>query len=248
MNPEVLSREIVEWLQEQVRVSGGKGTVFGLSGGLDSAVVAALCKRAFGRDCLALLLPCLSAEEDLEHGELVAKTVDIPFKVVRLDDVFQQLLLALGENYKDEMVSGSLEVANLKPRLRMTVLYYHAARNHYRVVGTGNKSEIMIGYFTKYGDGAVDLEPLGSLLKEEVRELAEYLVVPREIINKKPSAGLWEGQTDENEMGFSYKELDTYLKGGEVDRGLQEKIEKMISVSEHKRKMPPLYEKKSRQE
>ena len=243
MHPEVLSQEIVEWLKEQVGDSGGKGTVFGLSGGLDSAVVGILCKKAFDQNCLALLLPCFSEEIDREHGELLANSFDIPYKIVELDGVFRQLLSTLGEN-QNGADSSSLVVANLKPRLRMTVQYYYAAQNHYRVVGTGNKSEVMIGYFTKHGDGAVDLEPLGSLLKEEVRELAEHLSVPRVIIDKKPSAGLWEGQTDEKEMGFSYEDLDTYLKGGEVEPSLRDKIERLIRSSEHKRKLPPVYEKR----
>lgn len=239
-----LCTEIVTWLKRMVYSSGGKGAVFGLSGGIDSAVTGALCKRAFPDSCLGIIMPCYSKEIEVEHAKLVAKKLDLPSKIINLDGVFDEMLFSLRvERSRD--VHRELAVANIKPRLRMTVLYYFSATMHYRVVGTGNKSEIHIGYFTKYGDGGVDLEPLGSLTKGEVRELARYLGIPEEIIEKKPTAGLWEGQTDEDEMGFTYQELDSYLRGEEVSPAVKEKIEQMHLKSEHKRQLPSIFQKKS---
>ena len=230
----------MDWLREMVYSSGGRGAIFGLSGGLDSAVVAVLCKEVFGPYCLGLIMPCFSHVTDQAHAELLAERFDIPVKVIDLDAVFTQMLLALtGEGELEEQ--QNLAAANIKPRLRMAALYYWSARKHFRVIGAGNKSEIIIGYFTKHGDSGVDLEPLGSLLKEEVWELARYLDIPREIIDKPPTAGLWEGQTDEGEMGFSYDILDAYLRGEEIAPDLRDKIRTMQQTSEHKRNLPPIF-------
>ncbi len=238
MNMEKLCNEICHWLREEVTGSGGKGCVFGLSGGLDSAVVAVLCQKTFAAQCLALVMPCHSQPEDQEHALLLAERFQLPTRVVVLDPVYDQFITTLGATEHGE---NTLARANIKPRLRMSTLYYYAASLHYRVIGTGNKSEIMIGYFTKHGDGAVDLEPLGDLLKEDVYALARYLEIPEQIIGKKPSGGLWEGQTDEREMGFTYAALDHYLKGGTVDGAIEEKISLMEQQSMHKRKMPPVF-------
>ncbi|MGI6327619.1 MAG: NAD(+) synthase [Dethiobacteria bacterium] len=242
MNPAELCQDIIDWLRKGVLSSGGKGAIFGLSGGIDSALVAVLCKKAFDDQCLGLIMPCHSLDIDTEHALLLAREFEIPYMIVSLDGVFDQMLLSLGE--KPEDVEKSLAAANIKPRLRMTALYYHAAKNGYRVIGTGNKSEIVIGYFTKYGDAAVDLEPIGDLLKEEVMEISAYLGIPRVITDKEPSGGLWEGQTDEDEIGFSYSELDRYLRGCSIDPAVQKKIVEMQQGSEHKRCMPPIFHKK----
>ncbi len=242
MNPAELCRDIIGWLQKEVFSSGGKGAIFGLSGGIDSALVAVFCKKAFDNRCLGLIMPCHSLDIETEHALLLAREFEIPNMIVSLDGVFDQMLLSLGE--KPEEVGKSLAAANIKPRLRMTALYYHAAKNGYRVIGTGNKSEIVIGYFTKYGDAGVDLEPIGDLLKEEVMELSAYLEIPRVITDKEPSGGLWEGQTDEGEIGFSYSELDRYLRGGSIDPAVQKKIAERQQGSEHKRCMPPVFYKK----
>nr|MCU0256832.1 NAD(+) synthase [Vicinamibacterales bacterium] len=140
--------------------------------------------------------------------------------------------------------SARLAQANLKPRLRMTTLYYVANRLNYLVAGTGNRTEIAIGYYTKYGDGGVDLLPLGALVKSEVRALARELGVPAPIIEKPPSAGLWIGQTDEGEMGFTYAELEDYLLRGPdaVAPATVMKIERLVRASEHKRHLPPVFE------
>ncbi len=246
MSSEKICREIMDWLREMVYSTGGRGAIFGLSGGLDSAVVSVLCKKVFGPYSLGLIMPCYSQPEDQEHAGLVARKFDISVKVIKLDDVFTQMLRALtGEKeVEDPEIWQSMAAANIKPRLRMAALYYWSARLHYRVIGAGNKSEILIGYFTKHGDSGVDLEPLGNLLKEEVWELAHYLGIPLDIIDKPPTAGLWEGQTDEDEMGFSYPELDAYLQGEEIALALQEKIKTLQQSSEHKRNLPPVFPSK----
>lgn len=242
MDMEKLCREICAWLKEQVYASGGKGGVFGLSGGIDSAVVGVLCQKTFHDQCLALVMPCHSAAEDMEHALIVARQFQIPYRVIGLDAVFDQFLRALAvEQGADKKDKKDLSLANIKPRLRMNALYYFASQHSFRVIGTGNKSEISVGYFTKYGDGGVDFEPIGDLLKEEVYELARYLQIPQPILQKKPSGGLWEGQDDETEMGITYAELDCYLKGGTVDGAVAQKIGMRRKCSLHKQEMPPVF-------
>ncbi|SMB98252.1 NH(3)-dependent NAD(+) synthetase [Thermanaeromonas toyohensis ToBE] len=236
---EELAQKLVSWIQEKVKEGGCRGVVFGLSGGVDSATVAALCHRAFPKACLGLIMPCHSHPRDAEDARRVAEIFSIPVKTVLLDPVYDTLVEALtGHPYDPE--KRSLALANLKPRLRMTVLYYWANELNYLVVGTGNRSELAVGYFTKYGDGGVDILPLGNLVKTQVRELASYLGVPKEIINKPPSAGLWEGQTDEGEMGLTYAELDHYLLTGEAPPKVAERIKALATGSEHKRRLPAI--------
>ncbi len=246
MDMQIVEDKIVEWLRKQVKDAWCKGAVVGLSGGIDSACVAALCKKAFPNDVQGVIMPCMSNPEDREHGELLAKRFDIPLVVVDLETAFKDLFKSLtGESYNPAEHKG-LIVANIKPRLRMTVLYYYASKLNYLVMGTDNKSEEMIGYFTKYGDGGVDLLPIVDLYKRDIRKLAAHLGVPKDIITKKPSAGLWSGQTDEGEMGLSYDELDDILERMELGKGFEgldpakvEKVKKMVRNSEHKRRMPP---------
>lgn len=236
-----LSDSISDWIKEKVLGAGCRGVVFGLSGGLDSAVVALLCKKAFPVNCLALILPCNSLREDVIQAEEFAADFGIKHKEIELSNVFGSLCKKLeGEPCNNER---ELHVANLKPRLRMAALYYYAQKMNYLVIGTGNRSELMMGYFTKYGDGGVDLLPIGGLLKTEVRELAKELGVPKELIEKAPSAGLWHGQTDEAEMGITYAELDRVLLG-KLD-GIDEErillVRERVKKSEHKRRSPEIY-------
>ncbi len=236
---EELANKIIAWMREQVALAKRKGVVFGLSGGLDSAVVAVLCKRAFPDNALALIMPCYSSETDIEHARAVARQFHITTSTIALEGVLDSLLrvLPVGDY---EPATKKLAEANLKPRLRMLTLYYLANRLSYLVVGTGNRSEISIGYFTKYGDGAVDILPLGNLVKRRVRELAIYLGMPKEIIQKPPSAGLWVGQTDEGEMGITYEELDRYLIACEAGDEVKRKVDVMIAASAHKRVTPAI--------
>ena len=239
---ETLVQKLCVWMEDKVTEAKAEGIVFGLSGGLDSAVVAALSIRIFPQNTLALIIPCHSLEADINDALDFINKFNIPYKIIDVLKVYDSFIHLL--NDKEKEGSFKLAEANIKPRLRMTTLYYFANKLNYLVVGTGNKSELMIGYFTKYGDGGADILPLGNLLKSQVRELAEYLGIPKKIINKPPSAGLWEGQTDEKEIGISYEQLDKYLKTGKLNNKIiEKKIQDKITKSAHKRitpEKPPL--------
>ncbi len=230
-----LAEKLIAWIREKVLASGHKGVVLGMSGGIDSSIVAILCQRALPQSTLGVLMPCYSSQEDEEHALAVASKFSIPTKTVVLDSVFDTLLKVL----PDDSGASQLAKANLKARLRMLTLYCFANQLKYMVVGSSNRSELAIGYFTKYGDGGVDIIPLGNLVKGQVRELASFLGIPQEIIDKPPSAGLWPGQTDEGELGFSYDELDRYLVTGEASDEVRRKIESMMAAGDHKRQPPP---------
>lgn len=238
MSVEKLAKELVSWIKESVLAAGSKGVVFGMSGGIDSSVLAVLCRNAFPDTCLGVIMPCHSDRMDKEHAELVANKFHIPAKVVVLDEVFDNLVKVLpGDDY--DLATKRLAEANIKPRLRMLTLYYFANCLNYLVIGSSNRCEVFVGYFSKYGDGGVDLMPLGNLVKGQVRDLAVYLGVPKEIVDKPPSAGLWSGQTDEKEMGLTYKELDHYLLTGQAEGRVKERIESLVRNSGHKRCLPP---------
>jgi len=239
MNSEQLAEKLVTWIRDKVLAAGCKGVVVGMSGGLDSSVLAVLCQRVFSQNTLGVIMPCHSPSEDKAHAQAVASKFSIPTIEVVLDDTYSALLEALPD-YKEGSTISHIAQANLKVRLRMLTLYYIANQQGYMVAGASNRSEISVGYFTKYGDGGVDIMPLGNLVKAQVRELAGFLGIPQPIIDKPPSAGLWEGQTDEDELGFSYAELDRYLLTGEVSGKVREKIESMIATSAHKRSLPPI--------
>jgi len=239
---------IVKWMKDMVRDAGCSGGVLGLSGGIDSSTVAALCRKAFGDNCLGLILPCHSLEADIEDAKLVAEHFEMKYKTVDLTSTFDAIMKELDSNF-DLNKQKALEVMNIKPRLRMTALYYYANKLKYMVMGTGNKSEILMGYFTKYGDGGVDIEPLGDLTKTEVYEIAKILGVPDKIIRRVPTAGLFNGQTDEGEMGITYKELDHIIdcmEEGNLDECDNEKVQLVKSTirkMKHKSNPPPLWKK-----
>ena len=230
------------WIRKKVEEASAEGVILGMSGGLDSSVTAVLCKNAFPKSTLGLIMPCFSDPEDIAHVKQVAEKFDIETRKVDLSPIFLTVLETLESRAYEEDIA----TANLKPRLRMLVLYYFANKLNYLVVGTGNKSELMIGYFTKYGDGGVDLLPLGDLLKTEVRALAEVLDIPKAIIEMPPSAGLWAGQTDETEIGMSYEVLDGVLKaiasndfaGCDMDK--VEMVKDMVKKAGHKREKTPV--------
>lgn len=237
---DALIDDIAHWIRHQVTMAGAGGAVLGMSGGLDSSVAAALCKHALHDAVRGLILPCHSDLSDEAHALTVARQFDITTSKVDLGPVFDLL--------KTTLQPGSrLSLGNLKARLRMVVIYYYANELGYLVVGSGNKSELMTGYFTKHGDGAVDLLPLGGLLKTQVRQLARGLTIPREILDKPPSAGLWEGQTDEGEIGITYEELDRAilaLQGSQSDHlgdEVLDRVRQMISRTHHKRAPVPTY-------
>ncbi|MGE5391652.1 MAG: NAD(+) synthase [Deltaproteobacteria bacterium] len=242
MNAETVVNHLVDWLREKVTEAGVNGVVVGVSGGIDSAVAAVIAKKAFPETVMALMLPCESEFTDIIHGQLLLEKFKIPFRIVDLDNAYHALITKYESYIKIDGKKGQLLRANIKPRLRMMTLYYSAQGRNLLVMGTSNKSEIYMGYATKWGDNAVDLQLLGDLTKKEVYELARYLGIPDVIINKPPSAGLWTGQTDEDEMGFSYQDLDAYLEGREIDPKVSELIEKMHKQSEHKRRGVPIAE------
>jgi NAD+ synthase len=235
-----MKKKLVSWIKGQLKQADAKGIVIGLSGGIDSSVVAALAKDAVGKSrVLGLLLPCHSQARDLKDAQIIAKRLGIKAELIDLSCAYDNLLKVLPK-------TSNLAQANLKARLRMSVLYYFANKKNYLVCGTGNKSELMVGYFTKYGDGGVDILPIGDLLKKDVKVLAKELGIPEHIITKPPTAGLWPGQTDEAEMGITYKELDDIL--GRIEKGKKQvfsgekinKVKEKIVRSAHKRQGPKI--------
>ncbi len=256
-----LTTQIVTWLRERLGESGAKRFVLGLSGGVDSAVVCGLCARAAGHErVLGVIMPSSSNPDDAESARLVASTFDVPTVTIDLTDVTETFYSAMptqealtaalgtgpGEPWQDAQL---LATANVRPRLRMTTLYYLANLCGGIVVGTGNKSEASVGYFTKYGDGGVDLLPIIDLFKFEVRAVARELGVPQSVIDRPPSAGLWANQTDEEELGISYAELDQTLlaiEGGDTSEVAPETLERVLAlhrVSEHKRRPVPSFKR-----
>lgn len=236
-----LADRIATWLRSYAQQAGAQGYVVGLSGGIDSAVVGALCRRAVGDQTLGVLMPCHSIAEDGEMARLVAEAFQLETVEVDLGPAFDALVAAM------PVELSHMGKANIKPRLRMATVYALAQTRGYLVAGTGNKSELMVGYFTKYGDGGVDLEPLGELYKWQVRELARVLGVPQPIIDRPPSAGIWLGQTDEGEMGITYAELDATLAAieqgqtGDIAPAALAKVQGMMARSDHKRHTPPVF-------
>jgi NAD+ synthase len=231
-----MKNKVILWIKQKVKDSGAKGIVLGLSGGIDSAVVAALAKKAVGvNNLLVLFMPCNSNPQDLKDAKLVAHKLGLKSKLVELSAVYNNFMKVLPG-------AVSLAQGNLKPRLRMSTLYYFANKLNYLVCGTGNKSELLVGYFTKYGDGGVDILPIADLFKRQVRQLAKELKIPQAIITKPPTAGLWHGQTDEGEMGITYNELDDILdrfcnhKKQISGSKKADKVIRMYKNSEHKRK------------
>jgi len=204
-----LLKKIIDWTEQVRKSAGADGYIIGLSGGVDSSLLARICQKT-GSGILGVIMPCASISGDLEDAKLLADKFDISYLTIDLTSSYNQLIEAFQEKSGKEV--SKIVLANLKARLRMTTLYFLGNLNNYIVTGTGNSSEEAIGYFTKYGDGGVDILPIGSLFKSEVRELAQFLDIPEKIINKAPSAGLWPGQTDEEEIGVSYNKIEDIIR------------------------------------
>ncbi len=238
---------IESFIAHHVEASGRKGVVLGLSGGVDSALVARLCADALGPErILGLGLPEGTGGEDLDDARGYAETLGIGFRTVDIAPLAASFEAALKPKRSHRIARG-----NLRARARMVVLYFVANTEDRVVMGTGNKSEILVGYFTRWGDGGADFLPIGDLYKTQVWAMARHLGLPKKIVDKVPTAGLWAGQTDEGELGISYDDLDRVLLGIELQmdpEAIAEKagvalaevrrIEALVAATAFKRKMP----------
>lgn len=234
---------IVTWLTEQVEQTKVEGLIVGLSGGLDSAVVAHLMERACPGRALAVIMPIHSNPDDLVDAQAVVETSGIQSLTVDLttthDQMFQAIQRPVLESKQWDEDQTRIANANLRARLRMSTLYTLATNYRYLVVGTDNAAEWYTGYFTKYGDGGVDIQPIIDLRKEEVFAMAKALGVPTSIVEKQPSADLWVGQTDEVELGTTYTYIDQFLRGEEIPAKDSQIIDELHKRTAHKRKLPP---------
>lgn len=236
------AEEIILWLKEQLEKTRTKGFVLGLSGGIDSSVVAGLIKKACPTHSLGVIMPAGNISSDKDDAVKCAEAFDLSYVEVALgnyrENLFSDVKAVLsveGAEIRDEQMTKG----NIGARLRMTTLYAIGNSLNYLVVGTDNAAETYTGYFTKYGDGGVDLAPIAHISKGDVYKLGAYLGVPESILNKPPSAGFFEDQTDEKEMGVSYNTIDAYLNGETIPEADKAIIERLHRISEHKRQLPP---------
>ncbi len=241
--------KIKEFIKRKTEKAGADGAVIGLSGGIDSTTITYLAAEALGEEnVLGIFMPekGVNDERDFEDVKKVVDDLGIDSETIFIDSLVKEFKKKTGAKSEEK-----LNLANVKARIRTVLLYYYANSENYLVIGSNNKSELKCGYFTKFGDGASDIVPMYSLYKTQVRKLAEDLGVPKSIIEKPPTAGLWEGQTDENELGLSYGKIDKIYKGLELDFEKEkiasavdldvsqvERFEKMEKKTEHKRKGP----------
>ncbi len=233
---------IIDFLKQQVNISKTQGLLVGVSGGIDSALVATLIKKAFPDNSLGVIIPCHSSEKDMIDAKELCNKIDLKHIVVDISNEHRMLIDNIKKNLNNisiTMDNEKMTDANTRARLRMSTLYAVASEMKYLVVGTDNKAELYTGYFTKHGDGGVDILPLANLSKREVYSLSEELGVPKSILEREPSAGLWKGQTDETELGVTYDEIDDYLEGKEISDISMKRIEYLHKISEHKRVMAP---------
>lgn len=246
LNLKEVHNELVEFLRENFKKAGFSKAVLGLSGGIDSALVAYLLRDALGKEnVLAIMMPYKSSNPDsLNHAKLVVENLGINSKTIEITDMIDAY-------FKNEKEATSLRMGNKMARERMSILFDYSSKENALVVGTSNKTEIYLGYSTQFGDSACALNPIGDLYKTNIWDLSRYLKIPDELIEKKPSADLWEGQTDEQEMGLTYKEADQVLyrmleenkKVEEIlaegfNKDLVDNIVRRINRSEYKRRMP----------
>ena len=246
LNLKEVHNELVEFLRENFKKAGFSKAVLGLSGGIDSALVAYLLRDALGKEnILAIMMPYKSSNPDsLNHAKLVIEDLKINSKTIEITDMIDAY-------FKNEKEATSLRMGNKMARERMSILFDYSSKENALVVGTSNKTEIYLGYSTQFGDSACALNPIGDLYKTNIWDLSRYLKIPNELIEKKPSADLWEGQTDEQEMGLTYKEADQVLYrmleenktvkeilAEGFSKDLVDNILKRMNRSEYKRRMP----------
>lgn len=246
LNLKDVHNELVKFLRENFKKAGFSKAVLGLSGGIDSALVAYLLRDALGKEnVLAIMMPYKSSNPDsLNHAKLVVEDLKIDAKSIEITDMIDAY-------FKNEKEASSLRMGNKMARERMSILFDYSSKENALVVGTSNKTEIYLGYSTQFGDSACALNPIGDLYKTNIWDLSRYLKIPNELIEKKPSADLWEGQTDEQEMGLTYKEADQVLYrmleenktvkeilAEGFSKDLVDNILKRMNRSEYKRRMP----------
>lgn len=243
MNFSLIKDKLIHFIKEQVQESGLKGALLGLSGGVDSAVVATLCKEALNENCFALLMPSqFSNENNLKDALNLCQILNLKHEIIEIKDILNAFL-------KASPTKDRLRIGNLSARIRMSLLYDYSARLNYLVAGTSNKSELTLGYGTIYGDLACAFNPIGELYKSDIYELARFLSLPEIFITKPASADLYAGQSDEAELGFSYAKIDTLLKAKDkgdesvlntADKELLKMIELRESKNAFKRRLPTI--------
>lgn len=254
IDPKKTVDTISGFIKEVIEESKSEGLIVGLSGGIDSSVVTYIASQSVSRDkILGLIMPSeTTATEDVQDALAVAEVLGIKKKIIPIDNIIEKISTLSVDSISDKQYQ--LAQANLKARARMMILYYHANAMNRLVLGTGNKSELLVGYFTKYGDGGVDILPLGDLYKTDVQKIGIHMSIPLNILNKPPTAGLWQGQTDEDELGITYGLLDKILYlledekllSGQIANKLdipEEEVLRIMSLilsAEHKLVPPPL--------
>ena len=245
---ELIEKFLIKFIYEEITKTGLKKGICGLSGGIDSAVVAVLAKKALGDNFKAFMLPSqFSSKESIEDAKKLCEKFDIEYEIISIAPLLQAY-----------QIDDKVRLGNFSARMRMAILYDKSAELNALVIGTSNKSELMLGYGTLFGDLASALNPIGDLYKTEIFEFAKYLGVNDEIINKPPSADLWQGQSDEAELGYSYAKLDPVIEDfvdnratkeellKKYDKNLVEFVLKKIYQNQFKRKPPIIAKLKSR--
>ena len=228
---------LLKWIKEKVLEANKNGVIVGISGGIDSAVVAKLAHDAFPLNSVGVTVNLNNFSKEKSFIKEIVQLTKIKFVTLTFNEILTDIRKKI-----DQVTSlkvNELAIANMKPRMRMMIFYYVASKFNYLVLGTDNKAELYIGYFTKYGDGGVDILPLANLNKSEVKKLAKYLGFANDLINQEPSADLWINQTDEKELGINYDVIDKYLNNEKIDQVDKMKINQFHSLSEHKRNFPP---------
>lgn len=242
----MLSNQIVEWIQHLSKTNGMKKAILGISGGKDSTVAAMLLVKALGKENVIGVLMPNGTQSDIEDSHFVCDTLGIQKFIVNMNSAYEALLYEIEQN---NMAVNDMARVNILPRLRINTLYTIGQSLGARVCGTGNLSELTVGYFTKWGDNAVDFSPLANLTSVEVVEVGLELVnefgIPKELIKKTPSDGLW-GVSDEDKLGVSYQHIHSYLRGLELPNEAREKIETYKNNTEHKRTPVPTFYHKTK--
>ncbi|EOG2575422.1 NAD+ synthase [Campylobacter upsaliensis] len=243
MDCEKILTKIQHFIQEKVANVKAKGVILGLSGGIDSALVATLCKKALKDEVFALLMPTQhSNEANLKDALKLCEDLNLKYKIINIETILQAFL-------KESEMTNQIRTGNYAARIRMSLLYDYSALKNYLVVGTSNKSELMLGYGTIYGDLACAFNPIGKLYKSEIYTLAKYLNLDANFLQKAPSADLWENQSDEEDLGFSYALIDEGLRALEKNDALQisklnprliSMLQKRTKQNAFKRVMPPI--------